>query len=86
MTISEELTRAADRPVKPTTFAELKAHAKASTACRRCGAVGATHTISVTAAVLGQGRGSIVTQLPRVPVCEQCGVDVFSVIKRALKA
>jgi hypothetical protein len=80
------LERPAEEEVrKPTTFAELKDQAQANVACRRCGTVGATHTLSLTAARLGAGRGATVTQIQKVPVCEKCGVDIVVVVKRALK-
>jgi hypothetical protein len=68
---------------RPTTFEELK---QLPTTCKRCGNNTATHTLSLTVALLGQGRGSTVTTLPRVPVCEGCAVKVFVVVKDALKS
>ena len=69
--------------MKPSTFEELKLLGFQT--CRRCGNARSTHTISVTAAKVGAGRGAVVSQIQRTPVCEKCGVDIFSVIKRALK-
>jgi len=68
--------------LKPKTFEELKAQ---PTQCKRCGNRVATYTLSMTVGVMGKGRGSTVTTIPKVPVCEQCGVDVYAVVKRALK-
>jgi hypothetical protein len=69
--------------IKPRSFDELKVM---PITCKRCGGHPATHTLSMTVAQVGKGRGSVVTQVPRVPVCESCGVDVFLVFKKALKA
>ena len=68
---------------KPKTFDELKLISVRS--CRRCGSH-ATHTLSVTAAELGAGKGATVATLPRTPVCEACAVEIFMVVRRALKA
>jgi hypothetical protein len=68
--------------LKPKTFEELKAQ---PVTCKRFGNRAATHTLSMTVAEIGKGSGSTVTNIPKVPVCEPCGVDVFAVVKRALK-
>lgn len=71
-------------PIKPKTFQDLRDMAKELTMCQRCGSRRATHTISITAAKLGE-RG-IEGQVRRVPTCEQCGVEVLAFVKKALKA
>jgi hypothetical protein len=68
---------------KPTTFEQLK---RQPIQCKRCGHATATHTLTLTVAEVGKGRGSTVTNLPRVPVCEGCAVKVFVVVKDALKS
>jgi hypothetical protein len=80
------MNEAIEREMKPKTFEELKAMGKTPQQCRRCGQKRATHTLSMTAAAIGQSRGSTVSQIQRAPVCEPCGVEVFGVVKKALKA
>jgi hypothetical protein len=85
----EQLAQMADvipQALKPKTFEELKHMTAGKKPCQRCGQKDSTHTISMTAAKVGQGRGGVVAQIQRVPVCEGCGVELFAVIKKALKA
>ena len=69
---------------KPKSFQDYRDMARKLTMCQRCGGRRATHTISVTAAKLGE-RG-IEAQIRRVPTCEQCGVEILAFAKKALKA
>lgn len=69
---------------KPKSFQDYRDMARELTMCQRCANRRATHSISVTAAKLGE-RG-IEAQIRRVPTCEQCGVEILAFAKKALKA
>ena len=71
---------------KPTTFEELKQLDLGKTQCKRCGQKTATHAISMTATEKQAKKGVVVMSMKRVPVCEQCGVELFAVVKKALRA
>jgi ribosomal protein L32 len=70
----------------PKTVEELKEQAAALKRCSSCRQRQATHTVSVTLAKLGAGRGAVEFTVPRVPVCESCGSQAVGLAKRALKA
>ena len=70
----------------PKTIEELRAQATALKRCSACRQRQATHTVSVTVAKLGAGRGAVEFTIPRVAVCEACGAQVAGLAKRALKA
>lgn len=70
--------------IKPKTFADLK-ELTSVPQCRRCSQRTATHTLNMTAAKIGTGRGSTVAQISRTPLCEQCAVEIYAVVKKALK-
>jgi hypothetical protein len=70
---------------KPRTFEELKQLSMADTSCRRCNTRKATHAISMTATEKQAQKGVVVMTMKKVPVCEQCGVELFAVVKKALR-
>jgi hypothetical protein len=70
----------------PRTIEELRSQANALKRCSACRQRQATHTISVTLAKIGGGRGAVEFTIPRVPVCEACGAQVAGITRRALKA
>lgn len=69
----------------PKSIDELKEQAAALKRCSSCRQRQATHSISVTLAKLGVGRGSTEFAMQRVPVCEPCGAQVAGLARRALK-
>jgi ribosomal protein L32 len=73
-------------PPLPRTIEELKEQAAALRRCSACRQRQATHTVSITLARLGRGRGATEFTIPRVAVCESCGAQVVGIAKRALKA
>jgi hypothetical protein len=70
----------------PRSIEELRDQSKALKRCSACRQRQATHTVSLTLAKLGAGRGAVEFTLPRVPVCEICGAQVAGIARRALKA
>lgn len=70
---------------KPKTFEELRQLTLADTTCRRCNQRKATHAISMTATEKQAKKGVVIMTIKKVPVCEQCGVELFSVVKKALR-
>jgi hypothetical protein len=70
----------------PNTIQELKEQAAALKRCSACRQRQATHTVSVTIAKLGAGRGATEFAIQKVPVCEPCAAQVGGLTKRALKA
>lgn len=69
----------------PKTIDELRLQARATKRCQACRQKPATHTVSLTLAELGAGRGSTAFTIPKVPVCESCGAQVAGIARRALK-
>lgn len=69
----------------PKSIEELRVQASAMKRCSACRQRQATHTVSVTLAKLGAGRGSVEFTVPKVAVCEPCGAQVVGIAKRALK-
>jgi hypothetical protein len=70
----------------PKSIAELREQGNALKRCSACRQRQATHTISLTLAKLGVGRGATEFTLHRVAVCEACGSQVAGLARRALKA
>lgn len=70
----------------PKSIEELRTQASALKRCTACRQRQATHTVSVTLAKLGAGRGSTEFTIPKVAVCEPCAAQVVGLAKRALKA
>jgi hypothetical protein len=70
----------------PKSIEELKTQASALKRCSACRQRQATHTVSMTLAKLGAGRGAVEFTIPKVPVCEACASQTVGLAKRALKA
>lgn len=79
------MTETNEQPL-PLTIAELRTQSQRMRRCTVCRKEQATHSVSVTIARLGAGRGSVEFTVPKVPVCESCGAQVVGITRRALKA